>query len=558
MQQTCQQCSAAFEITEGDLKFYEDVSPVIGGAKQSIPPPKLCPDCRFQRRLTFRNERRLYHRKSDLSGRQIVSMYAPDKPYIVYDQDEFWSDRWDECTYGRDFDFSRTFSEQFTELGLVVPHMSLFTTNVENSYYTNHTLNCRNCYLLFGGGNDEDCLFSRFMSGCKDTVDALSLYFCQWCYEAIASQECYRCFFLQNCRNCSDCLMVEDCTGCKNCICCFGLNNKEYCVLNELIGKEAFERRKAELGILTNTKIAALRAQLEQFRLQLPHRASHIYGSESCTGDMLFNSRNCEHAFDSTDCENCKFICYTPKGSNSQDCTYNAPDGVQWCYNVGSSVGTMNAMSTFLSWYGDSLYYSRECHHCSDIFGCISMRRKKYCILNKQYTKEEYEQLVPKIIEHMRKTGEWGEYFHPSLSYMGYNETVADELLPLPRETVLRNGWRWYDGQEKKEAYLGPLIPVPEDITSVGDDICESILTCSVSGKPFKIIPQELKFYRTMGLPLPTICPDERHKKRVARRNPRKLWSRKCAKCEKAIETTYSPERPEIVYCEECYLKTVY
>jgi len=31
----------------------------------------------------------------------------------------------------------------------------------------------------------------------------------------------------------------------------------------------------------------------------------------------------------------------------------------------------------------------------------------KYCILNKQYSKEEYEELVPKIIEHMQKTGEW-------------------------------------------------------------------------------------------------------------------------------------------------------
>jgi hypothetical protein len=27
---------------------------------------------------------------------------------------------------------------------------------------------------------------------------------------------------------------------------------------------------------------------------------------------------------------------------------------------------------------------------------------KEYCILNKQYTKEEYEILVPKIIEHMK------------------------------------------------------------------------------------------------------------------------------------------------------------
>ena len=554
---TCKQCSAAFEITPEDLKFYDDVSPVIGGVKQAVPPPTLCPDCRFQRRQLFRNERFLYHRKSDLTGKQMVSIYSPDKPYIVYDQDEFWGDQWDELAHGRDFDFSRTFTEQFQELGLVQPHVSLFTTNVENSYYTNHTLNCRNSYLLFGGGNDEDCMFSRFLSGCKDTLDALSLYACQWCYEGIASQDCYRCFFFQNCRNCSDSIMVEDCIGCKNCLCCFGLQNKEYCVLNAFVGKEMYEQRMKELGMLSHAKIAALRSQMEKMKIALPHRSSHIFGSEDCTGDMIFNTKNCEYCFDVIDCESCKYLWYTPKGQNSYDCSYTAPAGPQWCYEVGSTMGS-NILFGYLCWGGDNVLCSRECHSCSNVFGCISLKRKKYCIFNTQYTQSEYEVLVPKIIAHMRKTGEWGEYFNPSLSYMGYSETVAEETAPLSKEEVLKRGWQWYETQEKKDVYMRPAVPIPETIVEVPEDICEQILTCSVTGHPFKIIPQELKFYRTMGLPLPKKCPDQRHKDRMALRNPRKLWSRKCAKCGKGIETTYSAERPEVVYCEECYLKAVY
>ena len=68
----------------------------------------------------------------------------------------------------------------------------------------------------------------------------------------------------------------------------------------------------------------------------------------------------------------------------------------------------------------------------------------------------------------------------------------------------------------------------------------------------------ELAFYRKMQLPMPHFHPDERHDRRMALRNPRKLWDRTCEKCRAAIETTYSPERPEIVYCESCYLKEVY
>ena len=196
-------------------------------------------------------------------------MYAPEKPYKVFDQDEFWSDRWDECSSGRPFDFNRTFTEQFRELGLAVPHQSLFTTNVENSYYTNHTLNMRNCYLLFGGGDSEDCMFGRFVVKSKDCLDGLSLYSCQWCYEGTASQDCYQCFYFANCRNCQNSLMVEDCQGCKNCCLCFGLQQKEYCFFNEQLTKEEYQKRVGALFPLTTKTIAELRTRLAHIDIEI-------------------------------------------------------------------------------------------------------------------------------------------------------------------------------------------------------------------------------------------------------------------------------------------------
>jgi CxxC-x17-CxxC domain-containing protein len=76
--------------------------------------------------------------------------------------------------------------------------------------------------------------------------------------------------------------------------------------------------------------------------------------------------------------------------------------------------------------------------------------------------------------------------------------------------------------------------------------------------KPFRIIPQELDFYRKHNLPIPRRHPNQRHLDRMSLRNPRKLYTRKCDKCGKEIQTTYAPERTEIVYCEECYNKEVY
>jgi len=488
----------------------------------------------------------------------MISIYAQDKPYKVYDQDEWWSDRWDELSYGRNFDFSRTFSEQFNELSLEVPHQGLFTTNAENSYYTNHSLNTKNCYLIAGATNLEDCLFGRFIISGNDVMDGLSLYGCKWCYEGVASERCYQCIYFRHSRDCSECLMIDECQSCKNCCMCFGLLSKQYCYLNEQLSREEYEARVKKHLPLTVGEINSMRSKLYELSLKLPHPALHVFGSEDCTGDMVFGSKNCKNCYDITDCENCKHVSNTPKGINSQDANYTAPDGVEMSYNVGSTVGGQRSMGTFLLWYGSDAYYSRECHHSANIFGCVSLRHKKYCILNKQYSPVEYEKLVLKIIEHMRKTGEWGDYLKPENSTMGYNETLAQEYFPLTRDEVMRRGWKWYDESDTKNQYLGPAYESPATINEVRGDITRQILKCEVTGRPFKIIPQELKFYRAIGLPIPRKCPDQRHKERMALRNPRKLWDSKCANCHKPIITSYSPDRPEKVYCESCYLSAVY
>jgi len=121
----------------------------------------------------------------------------------------------------------------------------------------------------------------------------------------------------------------------------------------------------------------------------------------------------------------------------------------------------------------------------------------------------------------------------------------------------LKLGAKWKI--EKIEgSYHGEDYKIPEDIREVGDDICNKVLKCRTTGRHYKIIPQELKFYRKMKLPIPLNCPDERHYQRLSLHNPFKLWVRKCDKCGKKIQSSYSSDRAKIVYCEKCYLQDVY
>lgn len=556
MDKTCKQCNRQFAVTDDDLKFYDRLSPVFAGKKFPIHPPQFCPECRHQRRLAFRNERKLYQRKCDLTGKSILSIYSPDSPYKVYEREAWWSDRWNALDYGRDFDFSKTLSEQLKKLYEVVPHMNLYNTNIENSQYTNYALNQKNCYLIFGAGNNEDCMYGKFVVYSKDVVDCLSVYSCELCYEGVASERCYNCKFFVNCRSCNDCIMIEDCSACSDCIGCFDLRNKKYCIFNKQYSKEEYDRLKQEYKYLTPAKIASIKQQLNELKRNLPHVQSHIYASENCTGESVYNSRNCFNAFDCKDCEDCKYIYFSPKTVFTQDCAFCAPDGNRFCYNVCSTVGLENSMACFFVWYGNNIYYSMNCHHNNDIFACVGLRNQKYCILNKQYSKEEYEQLVAKIIEHIQKTGEWGDYFPFQISPFAYNETIAQEYFPLTKEQSLQIGSRWKDEQESTstQATFSP----PFDIRETNDDICNQALQCEITGRKYKIIPQELSFYRKMKLPIPRIHPDQRHYNRLKFHNAYKLWSTKCAKCSADIETIYSPQNPTKVFCEKCYLQEVY
>jgi len=210
------------------------------------------------------------------------------------------------------------------------------------------------------------------------------------------------------------------------------------------------------------------------------------------------------------------------------------------------------------SHYCVNVYYCDLTNNSKNLFGCIALNHKEYCILNKQYTKKEYEDLVPRIIVHMQKTGEWGQFFPLSICPFGYNETVAQEYMPLTRKDVESRGWRWAEEQKAEKEYMGPKVEVPDRIDDTTDDLCEKILICELSGKPYKIIPQEFKFYKKLGIPVPKRSPLQRHKDRNVLRNPRTLWKRTCSKCRKGVQTSYDPKRPEKIYCEKCYLDSLH
>lgn len=556
----CTRCSKNFQIDDQELVFYKTMA---------VPMPQQCPQCRLVRRLLERNARVLYRRKCDFSGQTIISQFHQNQPFPVYDQKIWWSDQWDALDYGRDYDFFRPFFEQFRELTQVVPHMSVFIIGgtMENSDYTNCAGYLKNCYMVSEADYNEDCYYSnRLFHNNKDLIDCSDCYHNELCYECVNCRDCYHVLYSQQSQNCADSYFLYDCMDCKNCIGCTNQRHQQYKIFNKQYTPEEYERIKAKYQLHTRSGVERLRQESRTFWASQIHRHLQAEYNVDSFGDHLYHSKNATYCFDATKLENCK---YCVKILEAKDCMDYTSWGIyaELVYNsasCGDHVYNLKCCSTCTTNVSNA-EYSYLCTASADIFGCVGLKKQQYCILNKQYSKSDYEQLKAKIIAQMKASGDYGNFFPLDICPFAYNETIAMDYFPLTQQQAEQQGYRWYEEDKPSTVQLQPL---EEAIDTVPDTIVERVLTCAACQKNYKIIQQELDFYRRLKIPVPNRCYSCRHQQRLQQRNPIELWQRQCmctqpnhqhhGQCATRVETNFAPDRKEIIYCSPCYQKEVY
>jgi hypothetical protein len=571
----CQNCKNDFTIETEDFSFYE---------KKKVPAPTFCPGCRFQRRLLFRNNRVFYKSKCALCNKQILSLYHKDSPYTIYCCDCWFSDKWNAMNYGREYDFSIPFFTQFRSLQKEVPRANLHGVNFIMSDYCNYGLDFKECYLSFGGTNNERIYFGNQIVDSNDTLDISFSSKIEFSYEVFESKLLNKVFFSSYSNNCVESNYLIDCRNCMNCFGCVGLVNKKYNIFNKQHSRDEYEKFLKNNEGSYSKHLENLK-KLKELKLTVPHRFARIYMSVNSDGDDLFDVRNTHMSFTSGHVENSKYLFFCRRGT--KDCYDNTFQGFnsELVYETADGFGGHNVTFCMKNIFLRDASYNEDCHECSNIFGCEGLRKKNYCILNKQYTKEEYVELLPKIIQHMNDMSyldqrglvyKYGEFFPSELSPFAYNETIAQEYFPLTKEEALELGYKWEEREMRNYKIDIENKDIPDNIRDIKDDIVGKVIACAHSGKckeqcteAFKIVPEEFKFYKRMNLPLPRLCPNCRHYQRINLRNPLRLWDRQCVcikeehfhgkkKCIEKFKTTYAPERSEIIYCEKCYQQEIY
>ncbi|MES3031640.1 MAG: hypothetical protein V4699_00145 [Patescibacteria group bacterium] len=561
----CQNCKKDFTIEPDDFGFYEKIK---------VPPPTFCPECRSVRRLVSANERVLYKRKCDFTGQDIFSMYDKDAVFPVYETAKWYSDEWDPYQYGMKYDFSRPFFEQFLELRNKVPKMALVRQGFSiNSEYTHRVHNMKNSYMAFRATDSVDSMYIYNAVTISDCMDCYNISQCDLCYECIDCNKCYKTKFCKDSIECRDSFFLYDCRNCTNCVGCVNLRNQEYCIFNEHYSKEEYFEKLKELKLHTSSGIEKMERDFSEFRKKFPKRAMMSIKSEKVSGDWFLNCKNVEQSFE---CRNVKDGKYLHSIYDAQDCM----DYYQWGNNSELIYDSLNvginssriSFSTQCWMNAHDLIYCDSCPSSAYCFGCIGLKKGEYSVLNKKYSKEEYEALVPKIIEHMKEMPyvdsrgieyKFGEHFPDELSAFAYNESAAIDFYSLTKEEALSKGYKWKDKEKKTYSTTIKSSDLPETISEVGDSILNEVIECAEKEQPYsvgayRITENELSFYRRMDLPIPRVCFDVRHTRRLKKRPPLKTIKRTCSKCEIEVETVYTENYAPIIYCEKCYQQEVY
>ncbi|OGF85618.1 hypothetical protein A2Z63_01785 [Candidatus Giovannonibacteria bacterium RIFCSPLOWO2_02_44_8] len=575
----CQNCKNSFTIEPEDFLFYEKIS---------VPPPTFCPECRLIRRLAWRNEKSLYRRSCDKCKKDIISVFHRDSGLTVYCSACWWSDDWDAMSYGFDYDPRVPFLIQLHNLFRKVPVMNLFAyyNTLESSDYTNMVGYLKNCYLITNSDHDENCSYGSDIVKSKDSIDNMMLTKGELCYETVNCRDCNRVIYSLNCESCLNVAFSRNCIGCSDVIGCVNLRNKKYCIFNQQYSREEYEKVAVKYLTNSNESIEKLKKECLSFWNKFPNKYIHERHNVNVKGDYLFNSKNVKDSFIVTDTEDSRYcsLLTVPKSANCYDFTHYGEN----CELVYETMQAGDMISRiYFSWFAarscHDIEYSQFVTWSNNIFGSVGLRNKEFCILNKQYSKDDYKKLRLEIIEDMNKSPYfdklgrnygYGEFFPVELSPFGYNETSAHDTFPLNKEEAMEKGYKWRDQEKRNYDITLKNEQIPDSISDVRDSILNEIIECQHQGKcnencteAFRIIPQELAFLRRQNIALPRLCSNCRHYQRLKNRNPWKLWHRVCmceiknhgheGKCQNEFETSYAPERPEIVYCEACYNREV-
>jgi hypothetical protein len=549
----CADCKKEFKIEEGDINFLKIFR---------VPAPKCCPTCRERRRLAFANYSNIYKRKCDAPGHTdtMISLVAPVMPWVTYDHDKYYSDSWDPISYGTEVDQKASFFNQFLGLLKRIPQPGVRRgKNCINSDFCFYGESLKDGYYAFGGRRSENILFSAAVYDSKNIMDSYFVRDVDTGFNNVTTSDCYKCFFAYFSSNCLDSEFIYDCRNCQNCFGCVNLRNKKYCWFNEQLTKEEYEKRRAQIDLGSRKITKEYQKKFWDLVKENPIRAVRNFQSVDVSGNDIKRSKNCQNAFQTEDSENVRYTAFVVfKLKDSMDIGFSGR--AEKNYEASNtSTNSSNVKFAYAVKESSDSEFLISCNNCHDCFGCIGLRNKSYCIFNKQYEPEEYYKVLDEIKSKMLENVEYGEFFPMSFAPIAYNSSLANILYPMTEGEAQKRGLYWQPEikVETGDIKIIKASELSDNIKDITDEIYNVAIIGEVSGKPFRLVKQEVDYYKRYNLALPSDTPHQRIIDRFEIVSNFRLYDESCFNCKKKIKSAHKTSSGYKPYCEECYLKVV-
>jgi len=542
----CESCKKEFVPTADDLVML---------ARLDLPPPSECVRCTWRHMLAFWVFGKFRKTESALSGKRIITCFSESARFPIYARDEWISDAWDPLVYGREYDSSIPFFDQLAKLQHRVPHPHQSGVNNTNCEWSYDVWNCKDAYLCRSLLDCEHVTYGYRIVNCKNSIDLVFCFDTELSYDCLYCFKCYKTRHSFDARNCLNSMFLYDCRNLQDCFMCWNLRNKQYHILNQPYTKEAYYEKLKEFDTRSRTGIEKLKAEFaEILKRDAVHRADYNVKTVNVTGNFLEECKNCENCYLLQESENNRHIF---RGFQCKDVIFGtstlAEKSAYSMIDLGMYEVAISSCSANCR-YSAYLDHCEECEYC---FGCVGLRKKKYCILNRQYTEDEYRTQVKKIKNDMKQREEWGRFFPYEMAYSGYNLSVAQIYFPETKGSVESLGSFWEDVPEVHAEGMNA-DELSDRIDDVSDDIVKTQLVCPKTGWKFNIAPHELAFYKEHGIPLPQYHFDYRILERLKPLTVSAPFSGPCTYCGKTTTHFYPPEWGyQKIACMPCYQKEI-
>jgi len=547
-------CEGEFKIEEGDIEFLKLLR---------APAPNFCPICRRMRRFAHLNSSRLFVNKckAPKHNESIISILPIECPFPVYDYEYFMSDQFDPFLYGGEHKKGESPIGELFSLRKKFPMPSFLNRDPSsvNSEYSNGGRNLKNGYYVWGCYNTENAWYSVYLNKCTNIMDSKVVVDSEFIYESIFCEKSYKSSYLYFSNNCIESTLLFDCKNCQDCFGCVNLRNKRYYVFNQKFSKDEYNEFIQSIYPLSKKQFLVYQEKFWKLVKELPMNGTRNIASENVSGVNLKNSKNLFDVIDSNHSENVRHSDSVTYHNNSMDATFSG--GHSNMLYMDSNIGSHSSLVKFSissksCTESEFIFNSKNCNNC---FMCFGLQNKSYCILNKQYTKEEYFEKLDEIKTEMLNRGEYSDGPGVEFSAQAYNFSLSQAVYPLDDDAIVKIGGYVAKEQESNARNIEVIKyeELPEYIEKISNDILNKAIVCKISGRPFKITPSELEFYKRMKLPLPDIHPSLRIEKRQKLAPDGKKCKSFCRKCNKKIETMLNPDEDYNFYCEDCYRKEV-